>query len=151
MVRVTFDRDYLDNLKDYYRRNECIREQQYLSQEKLLHLAAFCISKVVNSAHEKVDSRWNDQKVEAAFDAVRQLARLCETADQAAARFEPVTIVNGQTNDERQNQERKTPASRSPTLFERSTVGTPSWWAAAGSVMYAVAARLGIRTKTPRI
>ena len=33
--------DYIDNLEDYYQRNECIREQQYLSHDKLLHLAAF--------------------------------------------------------------------------------------------------------------
>jgi hypothetical protein len=151
MIRVTFDHDYVDNLKDYYRRNECIREQQYLSQEKLLHLAAFCMSKVVNAVHEKGDSRWNDQKTEAAFDAVRQLALLCGTADQAAARFETLTIVNGQTNDERQDEEQKTATSASPTLVERSMVGSPSWWAAAGSVMYSVAKRVGIRTKTPRI
>jgi hypothetical protein len=150
MIRVTFDRDYFDNLEDYYRRNECIREQQYLSQEKLLHLAAFCISKVVDEVHECGDSQ-NDQQAEAAFDAVRQLALLCKTADQVAARFEPVAIVNGQTNDERQDQDRKTTTSASPTLVERSMVGSPSWWAAAGSVMYAVAKRLSIRTKTPRI
>ena len=139
MIRVTFDRDYVDNLEDYYRRNECIREQQYLSQEKLLHLAAFCISKVVDAVHENGDSQRNDQQAEAAFDAVRQLALLCGTADQAAAQFEPVTIVNGQTNDERQDEEQKTTTSGSPTLVERSMVGSPSWWAAAGSVMYAVA------------
>jgi hypothetical protein len=45
MMRVTFDPYYVDDLQDYYRRNECIREQQYLSPEKLLHLAAFCVSK----------------------------------------------------------------------------------------------------------
>jgi hypothetical protein len=147
---VTFDLDYVDNLEDYYRRNECIREQQYLSQEKLLHLAAFCISKVVDAVHESGDSR-NDQQAEATFDAVRQLALLCGTADQAAAQFEPVTIVNGQTNDERQDQVRKTTTSGSPTLVERSMVGSRSWWAAAGSVMYAVAKRLSFRTKTPHI
>ena len=48
MIRVTFDRHYMDNLEDYYRRNECIREQQYLSQDKLLHLAAFCCVKGVH-------------------------------------------------------------------------------------------------------
>jgi hypothetical protein len=147
MIRVTFDPDYVDNLEDYYRRNECIREQQYLSQEKLLHLAAFCISKVVDVVHERSDSR-NDQPAEAAFDAVRQLALLCKTANQAATRFEPVAIVNGQTNEERQDQDRKTTTSGSPTLAERSMVGSPSWWAAAGSVMYAVAKCLSIRKKT---
>jgi hypothetical protein len=151
MIRVIFDRDFVDNLEDYYRRNECIREQQYLSQEKLLHLAAFCISKVVDAVHESGDSRRNDRKAEAALDAVRQLALLCGTADQTAAQFEPITIVNGQTIDERQNQDEKTTAAGSPTLVERSMVGSPSWWAAAASVMYVVAERLGIRTKTPRI
>jgi hypothetical protein len=151
MIRVTFDRDYVDNLEDYFRRNECIREQQYLSQEKLLHLAAFCISKVVNAVDKSRDSRRNDQMAEAAFDAVRQLALLCETADQAAARFEPANIVNGQTNNERRNQEQKITASGSPALVERSMVGSSWSWAAAGSVMYAVAERLGIRPNTPRI
>ena len=46
MIRVKFDRDFIDDLQDYYHRNESIREQQYLSPDKLLHLAAFCISKV---------------------------------------------------------------------------------------------------------
>jgi hypothetical protein len=151
MIRVTFDRDYIDNLEDYYRRNECIREQQYLSSEKLLHLAAFCKSKVVDVVHECDDSQRNDQQAEAAFDAVRQLARLCKTAGQAAAQFEPVAIVNGKTNDERQDQVRKTTTSGSPTLVERSMVGSSSWWAVAGSIMYAVAKRLSIRMKTPRI
>ena len=31
MIRVKFDHDYIDGLDDYYHRNECIREQQYLS------------------------------------------------------------------------------------------------------------------------
>ena len=43
---MKFDRYYIDDLQDYYRCNECIREQRYLSPAKLLHLAAFCMSKV---------------------------------------------------------------------------------------------------------
>jgi hypothetical protein len=150
MIRVTFDRDYVDNLEDYYRRNECIREQQYLSRDKLLHLAAFCISKAVNTVHESVDSR-NDKQAETAMDAVRQLAQLCETGDHSAARLEPITIVNGQSNDERQNHERQATTSASLTLVKRSVVRSPLWWTAAGSVMCAVAERLGIRKRTPRI
>ena len=88
----------------------------------------------------KAAIRGNDQQAEATFDAVRQLTgMLCKTADQAAAKFEPVAIVNGQTNDERQDHDRKTTTSGSPALVERSMVGSPSWWAAAGSVIYAVA------------
>jgi hypothetical protein len=112
MIRVTFDRDYIDNLEDYYRRNECIREQQYLSQEKLLHLAAFCMSKVAIAVDESGDARRNDQKAEAALDAVRQLSLLCEAGDQVEARTEPITIVNGQSNGAGQNQERRTTPRR---------------------------------------
>lgn len=83
MVRVTFDRHYMDNLQDYYRRNECIREQQYLSQDRLLHLAAFCMSKVAVAADDRGDARRDEQKVEAAVDVIRQLSSLCEKEDQA--------------------------------------------------------------------
>jgi uncharacterized membrane protein YeaQ/YmgE (transglycosylase-associated protein family) len=106
MIRVTFDRHYMDNLDDYYQRNECIREQQYLSHDKLLHLAAFCVLKAVIAADERGDTRWNEPKAEAALDAIRQLSLLCEKAVHGKAQIEPVTIVNGQANGERQNQER---------------------------------------------
>ena len=106
MIRVTFDHDYIDNLEDYYQRNECIREQQYLSHDKLLHLAAFCVSKVAIAADERGDTRWNEPKAEAALDAIRQLSLLCEKAVHGKGQIEPATIVNGQANSERQNQER---------------------------------------------
>jgi hypothetical protein len=121
-----------------------------LSQEKLLHLAAFCISKVVNVVHENGDSRRNGQKADAALDAVRRLAVLCETVNPTSARREPITIVNGLSDDERQNQERLAMTSGSPMLVDQSTVRSPWWWAVTGSVVYAVAERLGIRRKTPR-
>jgi uncharacterized membrane protein YeaQ/YmgE (transglycosylase-associated protein family) len=76
MIRVTFDRHYMDNLEDYYRRNECIREQQYLSQDKLLHLAAFCLSKVADATDERRQSR-PGERAEAAADVIRQLSLLC--------------------------------------------------------------------------
>ncbi|MEX2308998.1 MAG: hypothetical protein WD738_15460 [Pirellulales bacterium] len=151
MIRVTFDGDYIGNLQDYYHRNECIREQQYLSQEKLLHLAAFCVSKVANHIEESGESPRNGQNAEAALDAVRQLSLLCEKADQADARIEPVTIVNGQTNGERHNDERHTTTSATPTLAEKCIVRLLRLRAAAGSAMGAVAGRRNIRGKTPRI
>ena len=119
MIRVTFDHDYIDNLEDYYQRNECIREQQYLSHDKLLQLAAFCVSKVAIAADERGDARWNEPKAEAALDAIRQLSLLCEKAVHGKAQIEPVTIVNGQANSERQNQERCATPSVPTTWFER--------------------------------
>jgi uncharacterized membrane protein YeaQ/YmgE (transglycosylase-associated protein family) len=97
MIRVTFDRHYMDNLEDYYRRNECIQEQQYLSQDKLLHLAAFCVSKVAIAPDDRGHSRKGERKPEAAVDVVRQLSLLCGRQDQAE---EPIRslIVNGKRN-----------------------------------------------------
>jgi hypothetical protein len=72
MTRVTVDSYYIDDLQDYYVRNECIREQQYLSQEKLLHLAAFCISKASVELNE-CEAPQSATASEAALDVVRQL------------------------------------------------------------------------------
>ena len=99
MIRVTFDHDYIGNLEDYFQRNECIREQQYLAQDKLLHLAAFCLSKVAVTTEERGDERSNESNAEAVLDAIRQLSVLCQKAVHREAQIEPVTIVNGQTND----------------------------------------------------
>ena len=68
MIRVKFDHDYIDGLDDYYHRNECIREQQYLSPEKLLHLAAFYVSKAATGVNENSESRRNGPNAEAALN-----------------------------------------------------------------------------------
>jgi len=151
MIRVTFDRDYIDNLHDYYHRNECIREQQYLSQEKLLHLAAFCVSKFAGNIDESGESRQNGPQAEAALDVVRQLSLLCGKADQADVTIEPITIVTGHTNGERQSHERQTTAATTPTLVETCIVRLLRLRAATGSIIGAVAGRLNFRWKTPRI
>src|SRR5688572_15121221 len=114
MIRMIFDRDYIDGLEDYYHRNECIREQQYLSPEKLLHLASFCVSKVVNSIDKSGRSQPNGPKLEAALDAVRQLSLLCQPTDHTDARNGTTLIVNGQTNVETQHEKHK-PISAPPT------------------------------------
>ena len=150
MIRVMFDGDYVGNLQDDYHRNECIREQQYLSEDKLLHLAAFCLSKVAIDAHEGGKTRRSESKSQAALDAIRQLSMLCEKADQADARIEPTASVNGRTNAERHDWERQTTTAATPTLAEKRTV-LRRLWAATGSIMRAVVARLNIRWKTSRI
>ena len=118
MIRVTFDHDYIGNLEDYFQRNECIREQQYLSQDKLLHLAAFCVSKVAVVADKSGDEQSSEQKAEATLDAIRQLSVLCQNAVHGNAQIEHVTIVNGRTN-EGQNHQCCTSPSLATTWFER--------------------------------
>jgi hypothetical protein len=150
MIRLTFDRDYIDNLEDYYRRNECIREQQYLSREKLLHLAAFCISKVAIAANEGAEPRRNGPQAEAALNAVRELAELCEMANQADASIKPITIVVGQICAERESHESHALPSGSSTLVRNGGHHVLPWWAATGSLMYAATGWLGRQGKTPR-
>lgn len=151
MIRVTFDRDYIDNLQDYYHRNQCIREQQYLSPEKLLHLATFCVSKAADIVNDTAESRPNGPRAEAALDAVRQLSLLCENADQADGRREPVTVVNGQTNGERETQERHRTTAVAPTLAEKYTGHLRQLRVAVGSTMRGLVGRFNICGKTPRI
>jgi uncharacterized membrane protein YeaQ/YmgE (transglycosylase-associated protein family) len=115
-IRVTFDRNYMDNLEDYYQRNECIREQQYVSQDKLLHLAAFCVSKVAIATDESGDARKDEKKAGAALDAIRQLSLLCGKAAQAEKSVEAVIIIDGQTNGEDQNEGSGTRLPVSATL-----------------------------------
>ena len=110
-IRVTFDRNYIDNLEDYYQRNECIREQQYVSQDKLLHLAAFCMSKVTIATGDSGDLRQDEKHSGAVLDVIRQLSLLCGTAAQAEKPVEAVIIIDGQTNGEGQN---KHPDKRLP-------------------------------------
>jgi Transglycosylase associated protein len=102
-IRIMFDRSYVDNLEDYYQRNECIREQQYLSQDKLLHLAAFCLSKVTIATDHNGDARQDEKKAGAALDAIWQLSLLCGKADQAEKSVEAVIIIDGQTKGDGQN------------------------------------------------
>jgi len=129
MLRVTFDSDYIGGLQDYYRRNECIREQQYLSHDKLLHLAAFCVSKVANNIDEGMERLPNGPKAEAALDAIRQLSLLCEKT--VHARKEHIIVVNGQTNVETRNHARHKTTSATPSLAEKCLAGLLRLWAAA--------------------
>lgn len=133
MIRVTFDRDYIGNLQEFYHRNECIREQQYLSQEKLLHLAAFCLSLVSIEVSKGGEAHRDGPKAEAALDAIRQLSLLCDSTDQTIAGIEPTTVVSGHTDGEKQDLEQHTSTSASPTLDEKSTLHR--LWAAVGSTM----------------
>jgi hypothetical protein len=103
MLRVTFDPYYIDDLQDYYRRNECIREQQYLSPQKLLHLAAFCVSTAAENIGDRKESCNNDANREAALEVVRELSALCDNAHLIAAQRAPVTIINGCSFQEAQN------------------------------------------------
>ncbi len=96
MIRVTFDPYYVDDLQDYYSRNECIREQQYLSPEKLLHLAAFCISRVATNSNINGQPRRHGPRGGAALDAVGQFSLLIDDANPFGACPEPVMIISGQ-------------------------------------------------------
>lgn len=147
MIRVTFDPSYIDDLQDYYDRNECIREQQYLSQEKLLHLAVFCVTNAANHIDGSGALR-KAPNVEAALDVVRQLSLLCENADQVDARHEPVIIVNGETNDERHNHERHITGFVTPTLIERWFAHARRLRAAMRSAVRGLIGRLNICSKT---
>jgi hypothetical protein len=138
MIRVTFDHDYIDNLQDYYHRNECIREQQYLSQEKLLHLAAFCVSKAAIESNDCGKPDPGAPKAEAALDAVRQLLSLFEKGSYAGMRSKCV-IVNGHANGERQDAERQATAAEAATTVEKTITRLRHLRAAARSAWHAVA------------
>jgi hypothetical protein len=71
-----------------------------LLPEKLLHLAAFCVSMATKDAGTNHGIGPNR---EVALDVVRQLSVLCDDADLEHAQQELVTIVNGETLMERQN------------------------------------------------
>jgi hypothetical protein len=120
MIRVTFDPYYIDDLQDYYRRNECIREQQYLSTAKLLHLAAFCVSKAAKDGDGETERHGIGPNREVALDVVRQLSVLCDDADLEQAQREPVTIVNGETLKERQNNAGQSTTAIAPKVGARN-------------------------------
>lgn len=90
---MTYDGDYISRLRDFYHRNKCIREQQYLSQERLLHLAACRLSKVAVDSSKGGEAHRNGPKAEAALDAIRQLSLLCETADQTNTGIERPSVI----------------------------------------------------------
>ena len=142
-----FDSDYIESLEDYYRRNECIREQQYLSQEKLLHLAAFCMSKAANTIDASGQSRRNGPKADAALDAVRQLSLLCEKPEREESRREPNIVVSGQSNAELQTGAKHTTTSATPTA-EKLNVSLLRLWKAVRTIMSAVTGWLKIRSKS---
>jgi hypothetical protein len=150
MIRVMFDRDYTEDLQDYYRRNECIREQQYLSPEKLLHLAAVCVSKAAtesNGREERPPAAW---KAEAALDAVRQLLPLFEEGVHADLRSKRV-IVNGLTNGERHDAEPRMTTAEAATIVKKSIGRLRRLRAAVGSKMQGLVERLNNSDKTPRV
>jgi hypothetical protein len=122
MIRVTFDPYYVDDLQDYYRRNECIREQQYLSTEKLLHLAAFCVTRAAEDIDDGKEQHGNGPNREVAVDVVRQLSALCENAGLAQVQLEPVTTVIGRTHQEIRDEEVRATAMASKVVA-RDTIG----------------------------
>ena len=151
MMRVMFDSEYIDDLADYYCRNECIREQQYLSQEKLLHLAAFCLSKVASNINKSGDTELNNAKAEAALDAIRKISVLCDQASPAARSMAAATIVLGHTSGGRQNEELNPTTSSAPTSVRKWRPSLARLSAAAASMMCAVRGRLNNRSKTNRL
>jgi hypothetical protein len=151
MIPVMFDRDYIDDLQDYYHCNECIREQQYLSPEKLLHLAAFCVSKAATDVNENSESRRHGPKAEAALDVVRQLELLCENAVWGSAQLETVTVVTGQTNGDRETRERHRTTAVPPTMTESCDGDLGKLREAVNSTLRDLVRRLNICWKTPRV
>lgn len=142
MIRVTFDHDYIEDLQDYYRRNECIREQQYLSPEKLLHLAAFCVSKVATELDRCDEPHPAAPQAEAALDAVRQLLPLLEEGVHADPRSKSV-IVNGRTDGERRDALPQMTTAEAGAILERSIGRLRRLRAAAGSAWRALAGENG--------
>jgi hypothetical protein len=149
MISVTFDPYYIDDLQDYYGRNECIREQQYLSTEKLLHLAAFCVSKAIKDVGDETEQHGNGRNREVALDVVRQLSVLCENAGQVQVQLEPVIIVKGQTNQERHNDERHAMAMASKPV-EKPRFDSMRLQSMASSVIDRSIVWLKFASKTPR-
>jgi hypothetical protein len=150
MIRLTFDRDYTEDLQDYHHRNECIREQQYLSPEKLLHLAAFCVSKAATELNGCEEPQPAAPNAEAALDAVRQLLPLFEEGVHADLRSEHF-IVNGHTNGEKQDHVRRSTTAEAAMFAEESFFGLRRLRAATGSTIRGLVERLNIGGKTPRI
>jgi hypothetical protein len=149
MRRVTFDPYYIDDLEDYYRRNECIREQQYLSPEKLLHLAAFCVSKAAKSVVDETEPHIKGPDREVALDVVRQLSLLCENANQVQAQLKPAMIIKGETSQERHNDEQRAAAVASPLVAKRK-IGWVLLRSMLGSVVDRLFGCFNVASKTPR-
>jgi hypothetical protein len=149
MRRVTFDPYYIDDLQDYYRRNECIREQQYLSPEKLLHLAAFCVAKAAKDVADETEPHMKGPDREVALDVVRQLSLLCENADQVQEKLEPAMIIKGETSQERHNDEQREAAVASPLVAKRR-IGSVLLRSMVGSVVDRMFGCFSVASKTPR-
>ena len=149
MIRVTFDPFYIDDLQDYYFRNECIREQQYLSQEKLLHLAAFCVSKAAKAVDNDAEQAQSGSRGEAALDAVRQLLQHCDHANPSDAGLKPVIVVHGFSNSEMAARERNSTASTTLTFVERSNLRLRRLLGVAVSPVRRLTRRSGANRKTP--
>ena len=149
MIRVMFDPYYIDDLQDYYRRNECIREQQYLSTAKLLHLAAFCVSKAAKDVPGQTEQHGKEPNRELALDVIRQLSALCEISGQVQVQLAPVVIVEGQTNQERHNHERQAMAMASKSA-DKPRIDRKWAQSVANSVINRPIGWLKFALKTPR-
>ena len=142
MMQATFDRDYSEDLQDIYRRNECIREQHYLSPAKLLHLAAFCVSNVATEIDRCEEPHPTAPPAEAAFDAARQLMPLHEEGIHADVRSERV-IVNGCTDGDRHDVQPRMTTGEAGATIERSIGRVRRLKAAAGLSWCVVAGENG--------
>jgi hypothetical protein len=119
MIRITVDPYYIDDLQDYYARNECIREQQYLSQEKLLHLAAFCISKASAELNESEAPQPGATMSEAALDVVRQLLPLIKEGFYSGTASKHFVVSRSSSSDAHKFAPRATKAQVA-TIVEKS-------------------------------
>jgi hypothetical protein len=142
LIRVKFDRCYIDDLQDYYRCNECIREPRDLSPATLVHPAAFCISKVATEIDSCEEPHAAAPQAEAAHGAIRQLLPLPAEGVHADLRSERV-IVNGRTDGERSDAQPRMTTAEAGAIVARSIGRLRRLRATAGSVWRALAGENG--------
>ena len=151
MIPVTFDRDYIDDLQDYYHRNECIREQQYLSPEKPLHLAAFCVSKAATDVNENQNRGDTDQRQKLRSTSFANYSRSVKRQFGRAGELETVIVVTvKQTAIEKHENDTETTAVP-PTMTESCDGDFGKLRAAVNSTLRDLVRRLNICWKTPRV
>ena len=75
-IRVKADPEFFNYLNESLYKESRLPELQDISNDRLLHLAAFCISQVAIMQNEGGESFRSEPRASAAIDAVRQLSAM---------------------------------------------------------------------------
>jgi hypothetical protein len=96
-IRVQVDLEFFNYMGEFLYEESYLPELRDVSNDRLLHLAAFCVSQVAIIQNEGGKSFCSEPRSLAAIDAVRQLSTIYEKMFNGSARTDAVIEIEGKS------------------------------------------------------